>query len=246
MKRVKGSYLLITFLLGVVTWAWLVKVDGFGKRSDILKGVLKIQTQKASEFKKAIPVMVEEVKPPIRIRKEIPKKKTYKKSRAGKNTNAGKGKSKPNLLARYEMPVDEYLKYMTLRGAKVLVYDKLTDRFVCEVLNNGILMKSSGIKEVSNHLRRLTDDFPQGEEILTKVDKHFGKGNYEILLLVPDHIDRSFTENISRIVNEKGLDMKDIVTVFMTYKGNSFTLLVYVEKVAGSFGTVKIGEYFRL
>lgn len=241
MKRVKSSYLLIVVLLGIVLWVWFTEIDIFTKRYDIEKEALKTLTQMV------IPVVIEEVKPPTKVEKELVKNnKTFKKMETGKNKDYSKGSFEPNLFARYEVPVNEYLEYMTSRGAKVLVYDKLTGRFVCEILNNGFLMKSSETERVSNHLRRLTDDFPQGKEILTMVDKHFGSGNHEILLSVPDHLHESFISNIHSIITEKGLDMKDIATVFMTYKGSSSILFVYIEKVSGSFGIRQVGEYFRL
>lgn len=245
MKRFSG-HMLITILLFIVSWIWINKVIDNATTQNIKKDP-DVQSQKASESVKDIPVMVKAFEAPVKVNKRrVIKKKIYRESKAVEKKESITGEFEPDLFADYQMPVSDYVEYMTTRGAKVLVYDQFKGDFVCQVFNNGLLMASSGMKGESGNLRRMTDDFPQGSEILNRVNRHFGWGNYEIVLVLPDHIYAALRNNIHRAVSEKGLDAKDIVTVFITYKGNSSSLLVNVKEVSGNFGIRKIGKQFRL
>jgi len=209
--------------------------------------------QKAPGIMMPISVVVKEAAPPKapEVKKAPPeKKKAVKKSSTVKEAHAGDGKEKggfaPNLVAEYEMPVKEYLLYMESKGGRVLVYDKVKDGFVFEIKGEDALVAPSDISRMSHRSRRLTSDFPKSKEILAKVEESFGKGNYEILLLLPDNLEESIYENISRLIKKQGLNPEDVAAVFIEYRNNKSSIYVYVKKVTGSFGVHKIGDAFRL
>lgn len=171
---------------------------------------------------------------------------THEVQRGGMDRRKNKNIGYPNLFAVYEMPVKEYLAYMRSRGAKVAVYDLAQRRFVCEIMEKGILSVPSELKNLSVRTRRLTDDFPDRNEILKRIQQYNGDGRYEILLLIPKSLEKYIYKKITMLVEKRGLSMKDISTIFLTYRGSRSSLSIYVDKVIGRFGTVTIGETFRL
>lgn len=199
--------------------------------------------------KEAEPPKSPEIKKALPEEKKIEKKKTPKSS-ANKNVHAdgskGKGESAPNLIAEYEMPIKEYLLYMESKGGRVLVYDKVKDGFVCEISGEDMLIAPSDISRMSHRSRRLTSDFPRNKEILAKVEESFGKGNYEILLLLPDKLEESIYENISNLIKEQGLNPEDVAAVFIVYRNDKSSIYVYIKRVTGNFGTREIRKTFKL
>lgn len=253
-KTIK-SYLLIAVLLIAAAWVWLSQMKDIvitNKEEDSKKQELNEKVTGKSIVQ--ILVLLEEVKLPEKVsvkkrpktKKKVRKVETSKGKDSGNDKGEGRGDTDPNLFARYEMPVDEYLSYMRRRGARVLVYDKKRKRFVSEVLTEGNLSIPTGVNHLSRRSRRITDDFPYREKVLNKVDGYYGAGSYEILLLLPNELEGVIYENLNRMVREKGLKMRDISTVFMTYKGNASSVSIYVERVTGRFGTIRIGKTFRL
>lgn len=266
MKNVR-PYLIVAVLFIAAIWILFAKGNMPSKiNSSDGEKVLKTQAlmEKSPEVRMIqLPVIVKEAKevaPPKssevkkEVKKEVPDKKPAKeearKDSSDKDVHAGDGKGKegstPNIVAGYEMPVNEYLSYMESKGSKVLVYDKTKDRIVCEILEKERLAIPSDIGKMSHRSRRLTDDFPHSREVLSKVEERFGQGNYEILLLLPNGLEESVYENIKRIIKGKGLNMEDIATVFVVYRRNTSAISVFVEKVTGNFGMREIRETFKL
>ncbi len=257
-KTIK-PYLLIAVLLIAAAWVWLSQM----KDNVVISGAEGFKKQELDEKVTGksivqIPVLIEEVKLTEKVlvkkrpkaKKKVRKVKPSVKPLKGKDSDndkeEGRGDTDPNLFARYEIPVDEYLSYMRSKGARVLVYDKRRERFVSEVLTGGNLSIPTGVNHLSRRSRRITDDYPYRERILNMVERYYGAGSYEILLLLPNELEGAIYENLNRMVREKGLKMREVATVFMTYKGNASSVSVYVERVAGKFGTIRIGKTFRL
>jgi len=256
MKNIR-PYMMVAALFIAAICILFVKsgnLTGADKSSEDKNTKAQALKQKTPEIMMPLSVIVKEAAPPPKapeIKKAPPeKKKAVKKSSAVKEAHAGDGKEKggfaPNLVAEYEMPVKEYLLYMESKGGRVLVYDKVKDGFVCEIKGEGTLVAPSDISRMSHRSRRLTSDFPKSNEILAKVEASFGKGNYEILLLLPDNLEESIYENINRLIKKQGLNPEDVVAVFIEYRNSKSSIYVYVKKVTGSFGAHKIGDAFRL
>lgn len=250
MKTV-GPYLLLAFLFAASAWVWFQSQKFIGAAGkEKVNSEMQTLKDKVSEARMIqIPVVVEEAALPkkVEVKKAVmPKKEAANKvdkHNSGGNNKAG---TSPNIFAGYGMSVKEYLLYMKYRGGRVFVYDKVKDGFICEILEEDVFGTPSDISKMSRRSRRLTADFPRSNEVLSKVEEHFGIGNYEILLLLPSRLEKSIYENITRIVSEKGLRMEDIETVFISYRGNDSFVSVYIEKVTGNFGMRMIGETFKL
>lgn len=251
MRKTIKSSLAITVLFIAATFVLLYQAN---RGVDFNKENIEVKRQKAPEVSMVqIPVLVEEVRHPKKLKvktadrkRQVRKRNSNKEHPADRGRNKNKGNSVPNLFARYEMPVKEYLSYMRSKGVKVLVYDQRRKRFVCEILKGGTLSIPSGVEYMSSRSRRITDDFPHKDAVLNRVERYYGAGRYEILLLLPKKLEESIYKKISREVKEKRLNMSDIATVFVTYKGNASSVSVYIERVTGRFGTIKIGKTFRL
>lgn len=167
-------------------------------------------------------------------------------SRARRVNQDGEGSGEPNLYARYELAMPDYLHFMRSRGAKILVYDLAKNQPVCEVDESGNLYKPSGNDGFSPASRRITDDYPGGDKLVRKVEQQFGKGSFEILLLLPESMVHRLRSQVRQVVQAQGLSYKDIATVFLAYRGSRSVLSVYVDKVATDQGTKKIGATFQL
>lgn len=247
-------YLLVTVLLIMAAWVWfqgrsIVKTN-MDEKIDAKAGTLNGRASGVKMIQ--IPVMVKKIAPAPRVKakQKITDNKETQSKKTNKGVSTGNGKSsggaEPNLFARYEVPVEDYLRYMRARGSKVLVYSKTEAKVVCEILEGGVVATASGINHLSSRSRRITDDFPNRNKLLEKVTSRFGQDSYEIVLLLPYELEDSIYGNITRIIEGKGLKRDDIITVFMIYRGNGSSISVYIEKVSGKFGVSAIGETFRL
>lgn len=247
MKKEIRSFLLSTglFFLLLIVWFYQKSPEREITKENSKQLHTKTQLSKTID----IPVIVETIKSPKK-KKEI---KTVSKKQQPvtnknliKNKNKSNGSSDPNFFAKYQLPVREYLQFMRSRGGRIFIYDQMSERFICELDENDNLLSLSDINGMSRRTRRITDDYPYKRDVLNKVERLYGPGSYEILLLLPKSLERTIYENIRRVIAEKGLNMEDVTTVFMTYRGDNHSLFVYVEKVTGRFGIIKIGRTFRL
>jgi len=164
----------------------------------------------------------------------------------GKHEGDGNGEY-PNFYAEYELGINDYLEFMRERGAKVLIYDLGTNTPVCEVEASGKLQETASLDAYSGNTRRITDDYPGAEKLLKRVEKQFGRaGSYEILLLLPESLVSALNEHVISIVTSSGVNMSDVSTVFLRYRGSRSSLTVQVERVSGKMGSRTIGKAFRL
>lgn len=250
----RRSVIFITFLMLLSVFVW-IKI-GLLESPSVRKEIKTKETRKTKEDKTEgkkqnyIPVAILKN---IDVKKKVkPKvKRRFKAQRRSVKNAKGKGSGKHNgnelldIFATYDMNVREYLAFMRSKGSKVIVYDIRKGAAVCEVLSTGELVNPN-LQGLSRLSRRITDDYPDRTITLKKVESKYGTGSYEILLLMPEHLTDFINNSIKKILKTHGVSVKDTETVFLIYRGTRSHLKVYVDRVAGKYGTMKINKYFEL
>lgn len=202
--------------------------------------VTVLPPEKKAETPKAAKAQIEKPRP------AKPAKPNTQTGAAEGGKQEGAGSGEPNLYARYELAMPDYLHFMRSRGARVLVYDLAKNQPVCEVDESGKLYRPGGSEGFSATTRRITDDYPGVDSLMRKVERQFGKGSFEILLLLPESLISRINSQVRQIVQAQGLSYKNVATVFLAYRGSRSELSVYVDKAASDQGTTKIGAMFQL
>ncbi len=182
----------------------------------------------------------EEQTPPPK-KQEPPQKKS-----ASEDNNDQEGNSDPAVLASYNMPVAEYLRFMVRQGAQPGLYNSSSGEFICIIDPRGRFGRDIKQNGMSSRARRITSDFPGGRVILKRAVKQFGPAKYEILLLIPENMDDRFYRNIKQIISKTGKGQKDVTLIRVTYAGSSSAIKVNVNSIEGKNGTTKVAERFYL
>jgi|GEM_PF-4005719 len=153
--------------------------------------------------------------------------------------------SVPNIFARYELPISDYIVFMRARGSRIIVYDTIKNVSICEVSPLNKITEYRSIDGFSRNSRRLTDDYP-AHDLLYQVEKQYGFGSYEILLILPNDFSRHFESNIANILKTKGVSQNETSTVYLSYSGSNKMIIVNVEKVISTHGIISIKKAFKL
>jgi hypothetical protein len=132
-----------------------------------------------------------------------------------------------NIVGQFNCPVDAYLDHMRRRQALVVVYDGRKKR-LWELTASGTTFPIDKLPDrYSPQTRRLTDDFPNRSTVLATINTQYGPSNYEILLLVPEELDRHIKESIETIMKQHA-QLSQLTAVHLTYhqNGAGFTATV--------------------
>ena len=267
MKSNRYVYLLVILLLVISAFILQIKKE---RRNVITSNPEKSEVSNVSNEWVEVPVsiVVEEVKPepekevkpakksvkaktPAELRKETVKKNSPAKERPPENNNSGSGKPSAgekgfNLLAQYMMPVDRYLKAMSKKGGKVIIYDTQKRSVVSRVnVFSGTLIGDTDTSNMSVRGRRITEDYPGAAEVLHEVETLYGPGIYEVILLLPEKLDEYIHETVKREVKAQGIDLMKVTSATLQFRASGESdLNIRIDSVSGAFGTAKVDKDF--
>lgn len=260
----KSEIRLLIVACGVLVLFFVFGKTHFPEKNEVMD-VEIIKEQKMPAVR-VVPVSIVTLPKPVKVKKTAPAKKEKQKQPTKQtppptqkakvqkashkmDSQMGRGKSgnaDPMILARYDLPISQYLAHMRSMGAQVGIWDRYAKRFACGVATDGRFTSRVRQDGMSVRARILTKDFPNSRALLDKVTKLFGVGDYEILLLNPQGIDEKFYNNIYRFIREAGKNPQDIASVHVVYKSAAKGLAVSVEQLELGDGTVHIDRIFLL
>ena len=184
------------------------------------------------------------VKPPATLSKKKPDVKISGK----KNGKKMQGSEGFNLLAKYKIPVDRYLRIMTDKGGKVVMYDINKEGVVCQVNTvTGKIVDNPDTSNMSIRGRRITDDYPKSRHFISMAEKIYGHGSYELILLLPRSLDELLYSRVSTIITEQGIDVSSVTSVDLEFRSRDGKWLdIRVKAAQGRFGSAGINKNFRI
>ncbi|MBO06289.1 MAG: hypothetical protein CMI58_04555 [Parcubacteria group bacterium] len=171
------------------------------------------------------------------------KRNTLKNREAKRNTNNGY-----NLLAKYKMPVEKYLRIMKDKGGIIVVYATDREGIVCELdpVSNRLISKPD-TSEMSIRGRRITGDYPGSSHVIKKAETLYGRGSYELILLLPNDLDNLIYDKVSDAIVDQGLTVGSVTSVELEFSSLAGEMLfVRVNRILGKFGYKRIDKGFKI
>jgi len=153
-----------------------------------------------------------------------------------------------NLLAKYKIPVDRYLRIMTDKGGKVVMYDMNKEDVVCQVNTvSGKIIDNPDTSNMSIRGRKITDDYPKSGHFISMAEKIYGHGSYELILLLPKSLDELLYSRVSKIITEQGIDVSSVTSVDLEFSSRDGRWLdIRVKAAQGRFGSTGIDKNFKI
>ncbi len=212
------------------------KVKTENKKKRIKKAKKKAE---AKDSKKRVKV--------AQSRNSLKKKSAVKKSKK-QSIKKPQGSQGFNLLAKYKISMDSYLKIMTAKGGKVVMYDMSKEGVVCQIDPvRGKIINNPDTSSMSIRGRRITEDYPKARHFISIAEKFYGPGSYELILLLPKKLDEFFYGKVTRIILRRGIDVKNVTSVEMEFSSRDGKRLdVRVRAVRGRFGRERIERGFSI
>lgn len=252
MKRLIG-FLLVGLLLGTAYWFSRIEIAP-EIRLDTKAETVKKEKAEPSEVKVEAVNWPDE-KPVPRKPKPRPAKpqtKTVKRETAPamppKTAVEPAGQASHegfDILGRFECSVEDYLRVMRSRGALVVAYDHLKQRFLGISANDELSVLKGFPAGYSSLTRRLTDDYPKSHHLLERVAVRWGPGTYDILLILPQALDRQLEQNIRQSL--KGLvPVEQVSRVDVSYRSSREGLVMYLESAYLGAKSIPIGQTLPL
>lgn len=182
--------------------------------------------------------------PPPKTKKQQSRQKSSD-STSGKSSGSGNGVF--NLIAEFECSMDFYIKAMEERGAKVVLYEGLSENFY-QLDSAGVGVRLVTIPYgYSSVTRRLTDDYPDAKYLLQVAEGLWGAGAWEILLLLPLDLEQSMNEKLTDLAAAVSAGIFDEITSFsISYKKQGAELAMFVKSFNTSTSSVSINREIKL
>lgn len=152
------------------------------------------------------------------------KKKTKTKEKALK----GQGQ----IVGIFACDIKFYITQMKKKGAKLVLYERGKGNLY-EISDKQELAAMKRMdKSYSQTSRRITDDYPEALKIINNAEKLYGPGHYEIILLIPDVLEKELKQHLARITSQKNnIDLNQVSTFFISYKNQNSQLAIKLDKV---------------
>ena len=179
-------------------------------------------------------------KPKIKTKSPKPPTAAGRSNPHGGNKNGGY-----NIVGDFQCPVEAYLQHMRRQDAMVVIYDGQKKRF-WELTVSGTprpIDKLSG--RYSPQTRRLTEDHPDRTGVIDSVTAKYGQGNYEILLLIPEALDRQIKASIETIL-QKRFKLSHLTAVHLTYRQAGGVLIASIDWGLVNGKKVPVGQSITL
>ena len=173
--------------------------------------------------------------------KEIssPPIKTEKKARE----KAFKGNVQ--IVGKFACDVRFYIDQMQKKGAKLVLYERGKGKLYGISEQNELTKIDRIDKTYSQTSRRITDDYPNTVKIINKAEKIYGPGHYEIILLIPDTLEKELKQTLVRIATRINKVKSDqINTFFVRYRKQNSQLAIELDKVLVGERKFDVGQTF--
>lgn len=198
----------------------------------------------AQSVRQNIPVEVAAVKWPsepekgpeiIKPKKPVPAKKKQpvknsKKFETEKSGNAGKSGAGFDVVGQFECPVDFYLSAMRRQGALVVAYENQRKQFIAISPQGDLTLLERFPAGYSPLTRRISDDYPDAQKVLSLAAQRWGRGVYDILLVLPQSLELQIEQKLKQILAGR-VSVKDVTKVYVRYRRSGAQLVMHVEQV---------------
>jgi len=186
---------------------------------------------------KKIPLFKKEHRKPgkavkIEIANIIWPEKVKKQSSSPVKTKKRPSKGQGQIVGKFTCDVQFYITQMKKKGAKLILYERRNGKLY-ELLGQKNLIPINRMnKSYSQTSRRITDDYPDALKIINDAEKLYGPGRYEIILLIPDALEKELKNNLTQIAIKKNkINLNQVSTFFISYKNQNSQLAIKLEKV---------------
>lgn len=202
----------------------------------------------------AVPVRVAQVEWPQKEQNQPQKAEKKKKvinepqpktDTAGKGGEASQGQWQ--IVGTFACDVGFYIEQMSIRGAKLVLYDRRSKDFFSLSLKGDPARMSGLPAHYSQVTRRITADHPQAGSILRRASQVLGPGRYEILLLMPKQLETMIKDGITSLIANSGqVEKKKIMSVIVRYRNEGSRLAIEVDKVVFKESQSQVNQSFVL
>ncbi len=171
--------------------------------------------------------------------------KIAKKTEAGSSRPAGKTGEGFDVVGQFECSIDFYLKIMRQQGALVVAYENQHKRLISISPTEELSLLDRFPAGYSPLTRRITDDYPEAHRVLVQVAQRWGKGSYDILLVLPQSLELRIDQNLKRILDRR-FPLPQITKVHVRYQRSGAHLVMFVERVSMQNKSFPIGSSIEI
>jgi len=153
----------------------------------------------------------------------------------------------PRLIGEFKLPVKDFFKQAEKKGAKLVVYDRGKSKLVGQIINHQ-WSNQVNTRGMSARTRQITKDLSQSikKQYNQLVQKHYGTGIMEYLIMLPMDLDAQFWGVLSEILKHKKIDLLHLDVIDFTYfkSKNQVHLLVNQVQKKGKKFTINLSAQF--
>ncbi len=195
--------------------------------SDIVIKKVPLQKKEHKKPENAVKIQVANIAWPEKIKKQTPPP-AKRKAEVKKKTPKGEGQ----IVGKFACDIKFYITQMKKKGAKLVLYERKNGKLYEISDQNNLTIMSRIDKSYSQTSRRITDDYPDSLKIIKNAEKLYGPGHYEIILLIPDTLEKGLKQHLAQIAGQKTkVKLNQVSTFFISYKNQNSQLAIKLDKI---------------
>ncbi|RKX25190.1 MAG: hypothetical protein DRP47_10170 [Candidatus Zixiibacteriota bacterium] len=212
---------------------------------------IDLEQKQFTELKKqqedvALPIQIADVKwPSEQKKKTVPKQKAHKNMKPHKIVHTEISTPKPSqsnkvatagntegfdIIGQFDCSVEFYLNTMRRQGALTVVYENQSKKFYALSSDRSLTIIDQFPAGYSALARQLTEDYPGASTIISSATARWGSGHYDILLLLPQSMEKKLGQSLTRILASR-VTPETVSTVYVQYRQSGTELLMHIDRI---------------